>query len=453
MSERTNLVFLILDSFRQDHVRFYNPNSPCPTPNIDRLARESVAFDNCYPEGLPTIPVRTCWLTGQRTLVERPWQPLAKEDRSLAEILSDEGYLTACFTDCYHYFKPGMNMHRGFGVWDWVRGQEFDAWNSAPLRRLKLEDHIKDSFTPQWRRIVETALKNLEAYDEAGGHCCERLMRRVTDWLGPNAQTQPLFLWVDSFDPHEPWTPPAEFDRYTDPGYRGKRIVLPPGGPASDHFNAAEIAYIRGLYAGECAYVDHQVGVFLDKLRATGLYDRSLIVLLADHGHPLAEHGKFLKGGDRMYSELLRVPYLMRFPGGQHGGRKVDALASFHDVLPTLLDALGLANNNEALPGKSLMPLVRGEATEHREAIIVGYHEAPDRCIRDRRWSYIRRPEGEPDELYDLQEDPGEARNLIDAHPEQAQRLAGMFGSLYALKGAPVKGVQGRYEVAHTTAV
>ena len=69
---RTNIIFLILDSFRQDHMRFYNPESPCETPYLDELARDSVAFDNCYPEGLPTIPVRTCWLTGERTLVHRP---------------------------------------------------------------------------------------------------------------------------------------------------------------------------------------------------------------------------------------------------------------------------------------------------------------------------------------------------------------------------------------------
>lgn len=448
-----NLVFLILDSFRQDHMSFYNPNSPCQTPNLDALARESVAFDNCYPDGLPTIPVRTCWLTGERTLVHRPWQPLTREDRSLPEILSDEGYLTACFTDCYHYFKPGMNMHRGFRVWDWIRGQEYDAYRSRPLTRFNLEDFCKDTFTPQWRRIVETALRNVEEFRTAEDHYCARLVRRANEWLGDNVSQQPIFLWLDSFDPHEPWTPPPEFDRYTDPNYRGKRCVLPPGGPASAHFTQEEIAYIRGCYAGECAYVDHYIGQLIAKLKDTGIYDDAVIVLIADHGHPLADHGKFLKGGDRMYSELLKVPFTIRFPGGRYGGQRLDALASFHDVLPTLLDTLGLGNNLDALPGKSLMPVIRGEASEIRQAIITGYHEAPDRCIRDKVWSYIRRPEGEPDELYNLVEDPKETTNLIDEYPQEAQRLASMFGSLYALRGAPVKGIQGKYEVAHTAAV
>jgi arylsulfatase A-like enzyme len=452
--QRVNVFFLIADSFRQDHMSFYDPNSPCETPSLDALARESVAFHNCYPEGLPTIPVRTCWLTGERTLVHRPWQPLTAEDRSVAELLSDEGYLTACFTDCYHYFKPGMNMHRGFRVWDWIRGQEFDAYRSAPLRRLKLDDYCKDTFTPRWRRIVETALKNVEEFETAEDHYCARLMRRAAEWVEANSQGQPIFMWVDSFDPHEPWTPPPEFDKYTDPSYSGKRCVLPPGGPASAHFDQEEIAYIRGCYAGECAYVDHYVGVLLAKLKELGLYDDALIVFIADHGHPLADHGKFLKGGDRMYSELLKVPFMIRFPGGRHGGQRLDALASFHDVLPTLLEAVGLGNNNEALPGISLMPLIRGEAEGAvRQAVISGYFQAPDRCIRDKTWSYIRRPEGEPDELYNLVEDPKETVNLIDEHPQEAQRLAAMFGSLYKLKGAPVKGIQGKYEVAHTGAV
>jgi arylsulfatase A-like enzyme len=449
--KRTNLVFVILDSFRQDYMRFYNPQALCETPNLDAFARESVAFDNCYPEGLPTIPVRTCWMTGERTLVHRPWQPLAPQDRSVAEILSDEGYLTALFTDCYHYFKPDMNLHRGFRTWDWIRGQEYDAYRSGPLRRFKLDDYCKDTYTPQWRNIVETALKNVEEFATAEDHYCARLMRRANAWLDENRATeQPLFLWVDSFDPHEPWTPPHEFDKYTDPHYKGKRLVLPPGGPASAHFNAEEIAYIRGLYAGECAYVDHYVGVLMAKLKALGLYDESVIIVIADHGHPLAEHGKFLKGGDRMYSELLKVPCAIRFPQGTYGGQRLDALASFHDILPTLLDAIGLGNNLDAYPGKSLMPLIRGQVASVREAIISGYHEAPDRCIRDKTWSYIRRPEGEPDELYNLVDDPHETVNLIDHHPEQAQRLAGLFGSLYALKGAAVKGIQGKYEVAHT---
>ncbi|MEA3345573.1 MAG: sulfatase [Chloroflexota bacterium] len=449
-----NIIFIVIDSLRQDHVSFYGwEGCPVETPNIDQLARESVVFDNMYPEALPTIPIRTQLMTGQRTLSFRPWQPLTEEDRSIADILSGEGWLTALFTDCYHFFKPGYNFHRSFRVWRWIRGQEYDPHRSGPLRKHDLEDFVKPTFTEHWRNLVETALTNVEPFEEADDHYCARLVHQALKWLEANhGQQDPVLLWVDSFDPHEPWTPPEEFDKYTDPDYTGKKIILPCGGQASDHFTEEEMAYTRGLYAGEVAYVDHYLGELLDKLQELGYYENSVIGLASDHGHPLADHGKFLKGGDRMYNELLKVPFMIRFPGGEYGGRRLDALAQFHDVLPTLLDAVGMGSNIETMHGRSLMPLIRGEMESVRDVIITGYHEAPDRCVRDREWSYIRRPDGEPDELYNLIEDPRERNNLIDERPEEAQRLAASFGSLYALHGEVVKGVQGRYEVGGSAA-
>lgn len=449
-----NIIFIVLDSLRQDHVSSYGwKGCPVETPNIDQLAQESVVFDNMYPEALPTIPVRTQWMTGQRTLPFRAWQPLTEEDRSIADILSAEGWLTALFTDCCHYFKPAYNLHRSFRVWRWVRGQEYDPYRSDPLRKYDLEEFVKRTFDERWRSLVETCLINIEPYETAEDHYCAQLVHQAMEWLEANhGRPEPILLWVDSFDPHEPWTPPRKFDRYTDPNYTGKKIILPCGGPASAHFTEEEMAYTQGLYAGEVAYVDHYVGQLLDRLRKLGHYEDSVIVLVADHGHPLADHGKFLKGGDRMYSELLKVPFMVRFPGSEHGGQRLDALAQFQDVLPTLFDAVGMGNNIETMHGHSLMPLIRGDADSAREVIITGYHEAPDRCVRDREWSYIRRPEGEPDELYNLTEDPRERRNVIDEYPQEAARLAAAFGSLYALRGEVVKGIQGRYEVGGSAA-
>jgi arylsulfatase A-like enzyme len=100
--------------------------------------------------------------------------------------------------------------------------------------------------------------------------------------------------------------------------------------------------------------------------------------------------------------------------------------------------------------GRSFLPVLRGDADTHRAVVVTGYHEAPDRCMRDRTWSYVRRPAGEPDELYNLIEDPREQTNLIDAHPEEAGRLAGAYGAYFQRGAAQVeiKGIQGRYELA-----
>ena len=134
-----NVVFIVLDSFRQDHVSLYNGGvapfsgiDPCRTPNIDAFAEEAVVFDNAYPEALPTIPIRCQLMTGQRTLHSRGWQPLTAEDAHVAQVLSEEGYVCGLVTDTYHFRAPGMNYHRNFASYDWIRGQEYDPWISAP---------------------------------------------------------------------------------------------------------------------------------------------------------------------------------------------------------------------------------------------------------------------------------------------------------------------------------
>jgi arylsulfatase A-like enzyme len=224
------------------------------------------------------------------------------------------------------------------------------------------------------------------------------------------------------------------------------------GGLASTWASPEQITHIQGLYAGEVSFVDHCLGRLFECLKDNDYCEDSLIVLLADHGHPLGDHGKFLKGADRMYSELLKVPFMIRLPDMAFRDsvrRRAQALAQFPDVLPTLLDLMGLGNNTDSMHGKSFKPVVVGERDTHRDAVISGYHEGIDRCIRDTTWSYIQRPEGEVDELYHLHDDPRERRNLIDDHKEEAIRLASRFGSYWRRQPTRfVKGVQERYEVA-----
>ncbi len=454
-----NVIGIMLDSFRQDHMSFYNGGQrvfeavpACQTPNLDAFARECIAFDNAYPEALPTIPVRTQLFTGQRTLPYRPWQPLTSEDISVAEILRAEGYVCGLISDCYHYRAPGMNFHRGFHAYRWVRGQEYDPWTSHSTRR-DLDDYVNEHYDATWRGLVGQFLANTDGFTREEDWFPARVVDEAVDWLAKNRAHSRIFAWIDSFDPHEPWDPPARFDTYTDPSYQGKRLIMPMGGPSERWATPAETRHIQGLYAGEAAFVDHCLGRLFEAFTDLGYCDDSVIVLLADHGHPLGDHAKFLKGGDRMYSELLKVPFLVRLPGGQ-AARRARAIVQFHDVLPTVLDLLGMANNASAMQGRSFVPVLHGDTDVHREIVITGYHEAPDRCVRDQKWSYVQRPEGELDELYDLIEDPRERENLIDRFPEEAQRLAHAFGSYFGLQSrkrisaALPQGVQGKYELA-----
>jgi len=446
-----DIFVIVSDSLRQDHVGYYAGDAcPAATPNIDALFRDSVAFDNMYPEGLPTIPVRTEWATGAGTLAGRGWRPLASTDVSCVQILRREGYVTALITDVYHYFHPGMNFHRGYAEWQWIRGQEYDPFRSNPSRNRKVEMYWKDSFPAMWRSLLRIVCQNLDDAVHADDFPCAQTFRTACDWLQRNhAHSDPLFLWVETFDPHEPWTPPVEFDRYRPDGYKGKDYILPPGGLASEHFTEDEIRRIRSLYAGEVTYVDAMTGRFIDELKRLGRYDDSLILFLSDHGHPLSDHGKFLKGTDRLYSELLKVPFAIKFPGSEHAGKRIRPIGQFPDVLPTMLCAAGLDNDAKALQGRSLLPLIRGEAPSHRRAAISGFHDGRDRCIRDETWSLILRPGDEVDELYNLDDDPGELHNVIDKHPDVVRRLVGEFGQVYAVEARRIKGIQGKYEVEH----
>lgn len=454
-----NVIGIMLDSFRQDHVSFYNGGQSvfdgvpaCRTPNLDAFAQECIVFDNAYPEALPTLPVRTQLFTGQRTLPFRPWQALTKEDVSIAEILRAEGYVCGLISDCYHYRAPGMNYHRGFHSYRWIRGQEYDPWTSHPPRR-NLDDYVNEHYDAKWRSLVAQFVANTDDFTREEDWFPSKVVDEAIDWLTRNRVHSRIFAWIDSFDPHEPWDPPARFDTYTAAGYDGKRLILPLGGLADEWATPQEIRHIRGLYAGEAAFVDHCLGRLFQTLDDLGYYGDSIIVVVADHGHPLGDHGKFLKGGDRMYNELLRVPLLIRLPGGQ-GARRTRALVQFHDLLPTLLDLLGLSNNVTSMHGRSFLSVMRGDGDAHRDVIITGYHEAVERCVRDETWSYVQRPEGEQDELYHLLEDPKERNNLIHQHPDEAHRLTRAFGSYFGLRSpwvaGPIEpnGIQGKYELA-----
>ncbi len=449
-----NVIVIFLDSFRQDHLSVYNQGKgpfsyipACKTPNLDKFAERCVIFENAYPEALPTIPVRCQVMTGQRTLPFRPWEPLTSQDVTMTQILRKMGYTCGLISDTYHYRAPGMNFHAGFHEYRWIRGQEYDPYVSAPPKR-DVEDYVNEYYTERWKSRIKQFLANTDEFTSAEDWFSAKVVKESVRWLKDNRCQDNIFLWIDSFDPHEPWDPLEHFDSYTDPNYDGPRLIMPMGGIADQWARQHEIEYIQGLYAGEASFVDYCLKDLFDCLEEQGYYEDSIIVLLADHGHPLCDHRKFLKGADRMYSELLKVPYLVHLPGSKNGGMRTDAIVQFHDTLPTIMELLG-SSARSGMHGESYVPVLNGDTDELREAMITGYYQGIDRCIRDKTWSYIQRPADEPDELYNLKEDPGETKNVIDEYHTEAQRLSSMFGDYF--RRAPsttVKGIQGRYEMA-----
>jgi arylsulfatase A-like enzyme len=449
-----NLIVLVIDSLRQDHVGTYRgtqppfPDVPAPqTPNLDAFAKDCIVFRNAYPEGLPTIPGRCALMTGQRTLPFRSWGPLQPADLTIAQILRGEGFVCGLVSDLYHYWGPGMNYHAGFHSWRWIRGQEYDPWDSAPSER-PVERYVNANYPAEWRQRVAQFLANTDRFRSEDDWFAAQVMSEAETWLQRNRVHSKVFLWVDCFDPHEPWDPPPAFDTYADARYAGPRLILPMGGFSRTWASPDEVRFLRAMYAGEVAFVDRCLGRFFSALGRLGYLDDSIVVVLADHGHPLDDHGKFLKGADRLYSELLRIPFMIHLPGGRHGGQRSDALVQFQDLLPTLLDLLALRADLGGVHGTSFRPVVERVTDSHRDAIISGYHEGLDRCMRTETWSFIERPIGQSDELYNLREDPQERHNLIEANPDEAVRLSRLFGRNYRARGSVAKGIQGKYELA-----
>jgi arylsulfatase A-like enzyme len=159
--------------------------------------------------------------------------------------------------------------------------------------------------------------------------------------------------------------------------------------------------------------------------------ENTLILFLSDHGHPHGDHGTILKATDQMYSELLRIPLMVRFPGGEHAGKRLTPIVSVVDVLPTIFDILGYSREIGMMQGESMVPLVTGHAEKLHDYITMGFFDSVDRCIRDERWSYIRRSEGKACELYDLVEDPKEQKNLVDELPDKAKEMEGAIAKTY----------------------
>lgn len=453
-----NLIVIMLDSLRRDYLGCYG-NTWIKTPNIDKFAKESILFEEAYTEGLPTIPARTELFTGCSSLSYRPWQPLTKEDVTISEILGDYDYTSALIADTYHLFKPDMNFHRAFSCFRWIRGQEADAYVSGPLNK-NINDYIKSAMKGDpVEGMLEQYLKNTEHRQKEEDYFAAQVFKEAAKWLERNKSEEKIFLWVDSFDPHEPWDPPSPFDKmYTDPNYKGPKLIHPKYGKVG-WMSEEELKYVRALYAGEVSFVDKWVGYLLEKIKDCSLYDNSLIVFIADHGHPHGDHGSIMKTPDNLYSELIKIPLLFHPPEGPYAGERIDALIQMPDILPTILEIMDLKKETQAMSGKSFWPVVEGEKEKIRDYIVTGYHESYHRCIRDKEWSLIVHPEGEENELYNLKEDPRETKNLINKYPEKAEGLLSYLGRYSNLKAKELnrtlsqktKILQLQYELSHTS--
>lgn len=445
-----NVVVIVTDSLRADHTGYMNLGGKAQTPNLDGFAAEATVFEHYYPEGLPTLPVRTAWWTGLWTYPVKGWQPFQLDDVLLAEVLWDKGLTSALVADTYHLHKPVYGAGRGFDTAIWIRGQEYDPWitdvevdfDASPHHRLR-----GDESDGRWRPLFEQYLRNATTLKREEDYYVARTIRAAIEWLEKITQQQKdnLFLWVDCFDPHEAWDPPEPYwSMYKPEGYNGAELVDPVPGPVEGYMTSEEVERTRTLYAGEVTFVDKWVGKLLDRMRELGLFENTLIVHVSDHGEPFGEHGVIRKAEPWNFEELVRSPLAIRHPQGLGRGKRVSAFAQAVDLMPTILDFLGLpmrleqqyrapakalfpqdmvaASKTVKIEGESLLPLMSGERKKLRDFAYIG-HYGRSWTIRANEWSFhLCLGTGER-KLFNLREDPRERRNVLADNNSVARDL------------------------------
>ncbi len=362
-----SVVLVTLDTTRADRIGAFG-GAAVPTPILDRLAREGTIATDAVSQVPLTLPSHATILTGRypasHGVRHNGTYRLRDDEETLAERLSESGFETAAFVGAY-VLNRGFGTEQGFTTYDDVELNRFAGGRDQVFEAQRSADDVN---------------------------------ARVFPWIDAH-EGKRFFLWVHYYDPHEPYAPPEK--------------------PGRKLFGAG--------YDREISYIDACLGDLIAKLRATGLLDRVLLVVVGDHGESLGEHGEKTHGLF-LYEGALHVPFLLRAPGAIPSRRRIGGPVELTDVAPTVLDYLRLPALARA-QGKSLRPRIEGKddgrsALAYAETLMTrlefGWSEL--RMVRDGRYKYISAPRPE---LYDLRSDRGETRDLTAVEPDRSAELAG----------------------------
>ena len=433
---KLNVICIMMDTWRFDFLSCLG-NDWIKTPGVDKLASEGTLFENAYSEGVPTLPARMSCFTGRYTFPFRPWQRLENNDLLLAEILDRAGYTTALISDTSPLRISNYMM--GFRYVEFSDNQHFDTREpGASKAKVDIYKYNKDRGNPRdifhkenLRRELQVSL--LWKSDEES--YVAQTVKKAMKWLEMQKGRNHVFLWLDTWDPHEAWDPPPPFNTmYLNPNYEGPLLVHPSGGNVNGYLTEEELQCVRALYAGEVSMCDKWVGIFLDKIEELDLLENTLIIFLSDHGTFHGEHNLIMKARCWPYEVMSHIPLIIKHPDGLGKGKRIKSFVDTTDIMPTILDFLGVKlpqprSSHEILHGHSLLPLISGEIEKVRDYAYMGWFNR-SWAIRDGDWKYIMYTSPnfvytgkDKNELFNLKEDPDELNNLYDEEPELVNRL------------------------------
>lgn len=429
--QRPNVVLILTD----DQGDWTLESDELKTPNLDRLAGSGMRFINFFCASPVCSPARASIFTGQipsqhgiHDWIRAGNSPLEQErggaliryldgQITFTDILAQNGY--ACGLSGKWHLGDSLHPQHGFGFWRTVCAGETSYYNGAMVRDGQIyrePAYISEAIT---------------------GYALEFLDQQA-------ASDSPFYLSVHYTAPHSPWNrdqhPAAIFDDYynncpfdsiPDEPMHPWQINSAPWGRTPERRRELLSGYFTAVTA-----MDQQVGRLLDWLETNGLSENTLVIFTSDNGMNMGHHGIYGKGNgtfpQNMYDTSVKVPAIMAHPSQIAGGQTVEALLSHYDLMPTLLEYLGMAAApQDNLPGKSFAGLLKGagEITEDREAVVVYDEYGPVRMIRDREWKYVHRYPYGPHELYHLANDPGEQRNLIE-EAAYVEKIVGLKAGL-----------------------
>ncbi|MGH7949871.1 MAG: sulfatase [Candidatus Binataceae bacterium] len=382
-----NAIVVLLDSLNRHMLGVYG-GVEFSTPNLDEFARRAVRFDWHFSGSLPCIPARHDILCGALDFLWKPWGSIELWERPLTAHLRGAGVVTKLVSDHPHLFEVGgENFHTDFDAWDYQRGHEGDPWKTRP--------------DPSWAGAPSFGRPRMP-YDNSRGYFRDepdfpgpRTMAAAAQWLDDSARSHDRFLlFVDEFDPHEPFDTPEPYASMYDPSWRGPHLIWPPyvrGAFKRGVLTPEQARQIRACYGGKLTMIDKWFGKLVESIERADLFADTAVIVCTDHGHYLGEKDTWGKPASPIYQPLGHIPLMIAWPGIRPGA--VTSLTTNVDIAATLADLFGVSFAHRT-HGRSMIPLITGEATSVRDWALAGVWGREVHLI-DAEFKYARAPAGD----------------------------------------------------------